>query len=73
LARASSRNAAAASLEPPPNPAATGSRFESRKRPTLTRHTLGERVSGLEHEIVSALAAPGRHWPAHRKREMRSA
>jgi hypothetical protein len=26
-------------------------------------------VSGLEHEIVRKLAAPGRHWPAHRKRK----
>ena len=35
LARAMSRSAAAASLDPPPKPAATGRRFERAKRPSL--------------------------------------
>ena len=39
FARASSRNAAAASAEPPPSPAATGKRFDRTKRPSLSPST----------------------------------
>ena len=50
-------SAAAASAEPPPSPAATGSCFDSAKRPSLQPlDPLGKRAGGLEHEIVGGLA-----------------
>ena len=53
LARASRRSAAPASDDPPPNPAATGRRFSSIKRPSFKSGNFSRQcLPGLEHEIV---------------------
>ena len=53
-----SRSAAAASAEPPPMPAATGSTLSSVKLADLQiGHALAEQSRGLEHQIVGCLAA----------------
>ncbi len=54
--RASSRSAAAASLDPPPSPAATGSRFESTKRPSLRPATRSASAWAAFRTRLSAIA-----------------
>ncbi len=70
LARANSRSAAAASAEPPPIPAATGSTLSRVKSPSREiRNALAEQLRRLEHQIVGGLATGLRERPGGREME----